>query len=462
MIINNSPFILSALNNSLFIIAPIVIVAILILAILNFGNFVTRQKKKKGEVHKDHNKVLKNASKRLQQNPRDPEALFALADLYYKDGVYDKAYKNYSILIDLCATHPDLNEEEITLNLALCALKLKNYEEAYKGLILAKTMIPNDFNVNYNLGFMEYTRGNFEKASIMLSQANTVNPDHVQTTRLLGHSLFKIERYKDAFALLEKAIEYEPDDKDSLFALGQCNYEMGKHEKSLLIFTHLRTDPKLGPHASLIAGTINLGQKSFTKAIMDFEIGLRHTNIETKIMLELKYRLAATYIKMQKIDRALALLREIKEIQQDYKDINDQIAKYQELDANKYLQIFLIAPTSEFVTLCRKIAQSYHDRSRTKIIDISLIKNEYTDILTEVNTKKWEDLVLFRFIRSSSVTGELTLREMYSRCKELKAGKGFCITAGTYSETAKQFVEARLIDLIEKNDLIKLFEKLSR
>lgn len=450
------------INNALVIIVPLFVIAIVVLAFINFGNFFLKQKKKKKAEVKDHNKILKNASKKLIQNPRDPDALLALADLYYKDGVYDKAYKNYSILIDLCATYPDLNEEEITLNLALSALKMKNYDEAYKGLVIAKTMTPNDFNVNYNLGYMEYMRGNFEKASILLSQANIVNPDHVQTTRLLGHSLFKIDKFKEAITFLEKAIEFEPDDKDSLFALGQCNFETGKHEKALIIFTHLRTDPKLGPHASLVAGTINLAQKNFNKAIMDFEIGLRHDNIEQKIALELKYRLAATYIRQQKIDRALSLLREIKSIQPDYKDVNDQITKYQELDANKYLQIFLIAPTSEFVTLCRKIAQSYYERSRTKIIDISVMKNEYTDVLTEVNTKKWEDIILFRFIRSTSTIGELILREMYSRCKELKAGKGFCISAGTYSDGAKQFVEARLIDLIEKDALVRIFERLSR
>jgi restriction endonuclease Mrr len=37
--------------------------------------------------------------------------------------------------------------------------------------------------------------------------------------------------------------------------------------------------------------------------------------------------------------------------------------------------------------------------------------------------------------------------------KEVKAGKGICVTVGTFTDEAKRFTEARLIDLIEKERL---------
>jgi hypothetical protein len=76
-----------------------------------------------------------------------------------------------------------------------------------------------------------------------------------------------------------------------------------------------------------------------------------------------------------------------------------------------------------------------------------------------VSTKKWDDIILFRFIRSTGQVGEFTLRDLYSKTKEVKAGKGYCITAGTYSDGAHKFVEARLIDLIEKAKLTEYLEK---
>jgi hypothetical protein len=37
--------------------------------------------------------------------------------------------------------------------------------------------------------------------------------------------------------------------------------------------------------------------------------------------------------------------------------------------------------------------------------------------------------------------------------KEVKAGKGICIAVGTFTDEAKRYTEARLIDLIEKDRL---------
>ncbi|MBN2737259.1 MAG: tetratricopeptide repeat protein [Spirochaetales bacterium] len=446
-----------------YIVAGIVVFIVLLLFTIFFPKNIVEEKKKKTKYKaKDRNKILAMANRKLAQNPRDPEAIAALAELFFKEGNYEKAIKHYSILIDLVAAYPELNEFEVNLNYGLCALKLKQYEEAYKSLFIARNINAEDFQVNYNLGMLEFNKKNYDKAALLLSQANTIQPDHIQTTRLLGHSLLKIKKCKDAIASLEKAVEYEPDDKESLFALAQAYYEVGSNEKAILIFSHLRTDPKIGASAALISGTINFNTRQYNKAIMDYEIGLRHVNIPADVLTELKYRLGSAYLKTQNIDRALTLFREIAVDRPNYKDVNDQIQKYQELSSNKNLQVYLIAPTSEFITLCRKLVSGFFPKSRTKIIDITIIKDEFTDILTEINTKKWEDIILFRFIRSTGVIGELVTRELYARCKELRAGRGFCITAGEFTEGAQSFVEARLIDLIDKPKLVKLFDQVNR
>jgi tetratricopeptide (TPR) repeat protein len=449
-------------NNLWLIIAGIAVFSVIVIFSIYFSReFISEKKqKKKAAPEKNRNKILKTANKKLAQNPKDPEALLALADLNFRDEEFEKAFASYSILLDLCPMYPDLNEFEINLNYGLSALKLKNFDEAYKSLVIARNLNPNDFQANFNLGHIEYLKKNFEKACILLSHAKDVQPDHVQTIRLLGHCLFKLKRNKEAVAFLEKAVEYEPDDKDTLFALGQCYYELGINEKAFIIFTHLRTDSKLGPNAALIAGLINLGQKQIGRAIMDFEIGLRHENIQKEILLELKYRLSQAYFKEKQVDKALKLIREIDMVQPGYKDITEQIPRYQELANNKNLQTYLISSDSEFLTLCRKITTNYFPQARTKIVSINMVKSQYTDILAEIDTKKWQDLVLFRFIRYGGTVGELILRELYARIKDLKAGKGFCIHAGSFSENAKQFVEARNMDLIEKDRLIKLFDRM--
>ena len=125
------------------------------------------------------------------------------------------------------------------------------------------------------------------------------------------------------------------------------------------------------------------------------------------------------------------------------------------------LQIFLLASNPEFLALCRKIVTHFFEKAKVKISSISLNKSEFADILSEVHTKHWEDIVLFRFIRTTGTVGELIVRDLYASCKEHKADRGYCIIAGDYSDSAKQFVEARLIDLIDKNQIKQLFKRIN-
>ncbi|MBQ9631007.1 MAG: restriction endonuclease, partial [Treponema sp.] len=80
--------------------------------------------------------------------------------------------------------------------------------------------------------------------------------------------------------------------------------------------------------------------------------------------------------------------------------------------------------------------------------------------LCHVDTPRWEDMELFRFYRNTGAIGELFVRDFHSKLRELKCDKGFCITAGTYTEGAHKYVEGRPIDLIEKNRLVSLLKKM--
>ena len=406
--------------------------------------------------------TIKSANRRLAQDSKDPDSLLSLASLYYEEENFERAFRYYNSLSDLCAANPDLDEFDITLKRAISAVKLKNYENAYKGFAFAKSIEPDSFEANHYLGYMEYLRKRYEAAAKLLLLAKRAQPDNSQTTKYLGMSLFKCKRYDEAMKALKSAITYEPNDKEALYTLGQCYYELGSNDNALRTFTHLRVDARLGPHACLFAGTINMNSNETAKAIADFELGLRHPNLKIALENELKYRLAIAYFQEKGIEKAISLLKEIIQVNPDFKDVRELTAKYQELNKNRSLQTYLISSTSEFVTLCRKIAASYFPHAKSKLQDISIMKNDYVDILAEIFTSKWEDLVLFRFMRPTGLVGELVVREFYARCRDLKTRRGVCICAGEFSETARRYVEARLIELIDKESLMRLFDRLTK
>jgi tetratricopeptide (TPR) repeat protein len=442
------------------IIAVFVIASIAVFFFFFSRSKKSGEKKKRSPRLKDRSKIIRSASRKLSQNPKDTDALIALAELYYEEQDYQNAQKNYFILIGLCASNPDLNEFDFTLKHALSSLKIKNYKEAYRGFAIARSLNEESFEANYNLGYLEYLRKKYERAVSLLRKAQGTHPEHLGTARYLGLSLYRLQRHEDAIKILKNAVAIVPDDNEIQFTLAQCLYEKGNNKEAIRIFNLLRTDSKLGPKASLYAGVLNMANNLYPQAVTDFEIGLHHTDIKKVVSLELKYRLAVAYINQKEISRALELLKEVARENPDYKDVSDLVRKYRELSSNKTFQTYLISPTSEFVILCRNIVSRYFLKGKVKIVDVSMAKNEYVDILAEVDTGKWIDIVLFRFIRNTGSIGELALRELYSRAKDVRAGRALCFTAGEFSDAAGKFVEARLIDLIGKEQLIKLFRRL--
>jgi len=444
---------------------PILVVVIFLsLVVLMGGIFFSKgkPKAKRGKAFKakDHAQILKEANRRLAQNPKDPEALLALGEVYYAEQQWEKACKIYEALLEVAAGNPEIDEFTVNRRYGLTALRLNRLDDAYKGLVVAHAVKQDDFETCFNLGYLEFQRRQYERAMIYLRAAVRLNPEHAMTQRYLGHSLFKTKNYKDALAALRKAVDLQPDDKESLFAMGECFHELNQDDQAIRVFSHLRTDPALGPSAALFAGTIHLNQRQFQKAVMDFEIGLRHPDIKVEVLVEIKYRLAAAYLKEQEISKAVALMNEIQQIYPNYKDVATQLSRYKELNSNRNLQVFLLSATSDFITLCRKITLSFFPKAKVKITDISVQKNDWADILAEVETSRWSDVVLFRLIRSTGTIGELVLRDFHARIKDLKAGKGYCVTAGVFSDEAKKFVEARLIDLMEKDKLMTLLNNI--
>jgi tetratricopeptide (TPR) repeat protein len=406
----------------------------------------------KAKKTKGRDTILRNATRRLNQNPRDPQALRSLGDLYFREESWEKALKTYQILCEL-GTLSELEAQKASIRFALCAQKLGRMDDAYQGFTKAKSLHSNDFEVNYNLGVLEFDRKNYDKAVSLLTTAHKQNAEHIPTLRTLGHACFRINKNKEAMTYIRRAIELAPDDKESVYTLAECYHEANQIDQALKLFSHLRGDPVMGSDACLRTASIYMENRSYDKAIADMNLGLRHENIKPETRLELLYRLALCCLKKNDIGTALIHLKAIQHINPAYKDVSTLIAKYQELNTNRNLQIYLLAPQSDFVALCRKIVMVYFPRTRVKITNITVTKNDWADITADVDASKWSDTIIFRFIRSQGAVGELIIRDFHSHIKDNKAGKGICISVGTFTDEAKRFTEARLIDLIGKDKL---------
>lgn len=181
--------------------------------------------------------------------------------------------------------------------------------------------------------------------------------------------------------------------------------------------------------------------------------------MEKDLRTETEYRLAMSYFATNQIAKGLQELRKVRELNPAYKDTANLIARYSELSQNSNLQAYLTAGSSDFIALCRKTVSKMNEHSVVKIQDIN-VGPVFTDIFAEVENPKWSDTEVFRFYRTTGSTGELYIRDFYGHLHDIKADRGFCISAGVFTDEAKKFVEGRPIDLVEKDDLIKLLKKI--
>ncbi|AJB40948.1 TPR domain protein/probable lipoprotein [Treponema pallidum subsp. endemicum str. Bosnia A] len=408
---------------------------------------------------KDKESLMREASRRLAQDPYDIRGLSVLGDIHYQDQEWEKAFAMYATLVERSSSSSQMEQFEILLRYGICGVKTEKYAEAKKGLLLAQGIDSHHFEVNYNLGRVYYLDRQYEQVVPLLRRALTSQPDSAPAAQLLGYTFQKLQKYQEALPYLKKALDLQPEDKETLFVMGECFYEANAHDRALKIFNHLRVDPLVGPRAALYAGTIKTKLNQLEDAAEDFEIGLKHDNIPSDVANELRYRLAQTLIKTQNLGRALVMLREIHQLNPEYRDVTALITYYQELNQNRNLHLYMIAAQSEFIGLCRKVVSKYVPHARVKILDISVL-NTHTDIVSEIDTPKWADLVLFRFFRSQGSVGELVLRDLHGRIRELKAGKGICMTAGAFTDEARRFAEGRPMDLYDKNRLTRILNSI--
>ncbi len=429
------------------------------LAIVFFIMSKLKSSSHKNSGEKSRSALMKEASKRLNQNPKDVKGLSIMGNIHYQEKNWEKAYAVYNVLIDRIKLVEMSKQADIAIKYGISSLKTNRIPEAKKGLLLAETLEPRKFDVNYTLGYIYYGEKDYERALPYLKKSLIAQPNNFLATKYAGYTLQKLHKYNEALPALKKALDVKPEDKEVLFAMGECFFEAGATDKCLRVLNHLRVDPLFGPQAALYTGMIRIKSNQLERGIEDFKIGLKHQNIPVDTANELKYRLAKAYIKNQEIGQALQLLKDIQIINPAYKDVASLIMRYQELNQNKNLQAYLMSGQSEFVGLCRKIVSRFYPRASVKILDIAVLAS-HTDIVASVDAARFSDTVIFRFFRSQSNVGELLLRDFHGRLKETKGGSGVCMSAGSFTEEALRYAEGRPIDLYDKNKLSSVLNSL--
>ncbi len=402
--------------------------------------------------------ILRDANRKLAQDPHNPEGLIPLGDLYYNEHDWDKAYPIYETMMSISAAHREIDPFQASLRQGICAVKLNKIQEAFKGLGAAYQINRQNFDVNYYLGVAYFKNNEFDKSVPCFKRCIMLRSDAPGINQYLGIGLYKGKHYKEALPYLKRALDENPENKEALFCMADSMNESGYAEKAMRVFMHMRPDPEFGAKSCLAAGLHHIKMNQADKAMQDFEIGMKHQSAPQDVAVEIRYRYATACFMQNAITKGLEALREIQAIIPNYKDVASLLSRYSELNQNKNLQTYLMAASSDFVALCRKVALRMYKKGTARIMDIS-VSQDNVQIQLHVDFTRSEEDHIFRFYRTQGTIGELVVREFLSRVNDVKADKGICVSAGTYSDEARRFAEGRPLDLVEKDELIKMLKR---
>ena len=444
------------------LIAVIVAAALVVLIMLLRG--VKRKAKDEDVSQKIQKKgksaIIKNAEKKLAHDPHDVQSLEMLGDIYYNEKTWDKTWNIYKTLFDISSAHTEIDIAKCSLRMGIAALNLGKMEDAIKSLMYSLKKNTESFDCNFYLGQALFKNGTYDKAVFCLRKARLLQPENLEVNALLGQSLFKNSKYRESLPYFKKVLDENPDNKELLYDMAIAMEETGMTEKALKVFMHLRPDPNFGPQSCLEAGKIHERNKNYNEAVKDYGIALKLQNVPPQILIQIKYRLANTFIQLHDISKGLALLKQIQVSKPGYKDVEQLISRYAELNQNKNLQTYILSGTTDFIALCRKLITTFHKDSFVKFEDIQ-IASESVEITCAVENSKWEAKQIFRFYRTQNVIGDIYIREFHGKIRDTKCDQGYCVTLGSFSESAHKYTEGRPVDLVEKDELVKILKKIN-
>ncbi len=392
--------------------------------------------------------------------PKNAKSQQDLANYYFENGDYAKAAQIYAILVNGATVNRKLDGFNISLRYGISLMKTGHLDQAYKYVADAFLMNRSDFTAASTLGLIEYKRGNYDTAIIRFKIADQIQPRDRKVRKYIGLCLFRLNKYNEAYPLLNACLEYDPDNHELIYCVAKCCCQMGRNDEALKAFNYLKNDEEYGSLSCLEAGGIYLAKGMNDEALSLFQQAAAAQNLGYEETLELQYRTGIAYLRKNELTAAITIFNEISKVKPDYKDVRLLLEKYGAISGNKGLSGYMFAEEGEFSDICRRLIDFLFPKAGIKILESSFSANRFMEIFANIETVKWEDNVLFRFYRSNLVIDEIPIREFYAKMRDRKINRGFCLTAGSFSDAAKSFTEARYIDLIEGSQLEELLKKL--
>ncbi|MCA1949616.1 MAG: tetratricopeptide repeat protein [Treponema sp.] len=312
----------------------------------------------------DHAEAERLLKQYLEKNKNDREALLLLGATYAKSGNTDAAL---DVFLSLLASNPD--DLEALNNIAVIYRKKEDLNKALDALEHAIDIDPTRPELHYNLGNVYKQLGNYKAASMAYAKVIELDPRYVPAYNNLGTMYDRLQESEKAFAVFQKGLsldrnnpvlhfnyglaldskgkfedavrEYEaalrsrPGWVEALNNLGIIRLKQGRHTDALEVFNRILNIDPFNAEARNNIGVVLADQGKYNEAIKYYRqaieaepkyvkavVNLEHAleaighpgdaliELEKLVKLvpdssEVRIKLAALYLKLQRYPEAL-------------------------------------------------------------------------------------------------------------------------------------------------------------
>lgn len=399
--------------------------------------------------------ALKHFKEIVSSHKDIPEVHWYLAMIYNQLKIYENSEQSCLKVLALNKYSETISEYEVRKLLATLYFQQEKLDDAFKEYLHVNQIQPDDINVLYELGNISLKRNSFRDAIVYFEKYKKNSLDNPVAYYFLGMSYWKMGSKEMALENLNKSINLNKTIPEPHYYLGEIYRDQNNYDNAIKEYEIALGSKELKYQVELSMGLCFYKKNFYDQAIQHLKNALsgKFENKEEKC--EIYYILADSYAKSGDLEQTIRNYEAIEKIEPEFKDAKKKLEYYRKLISSDVLHSIIKASDEEFVELAKMIIE----KMNFQISEHNLNKSGVLDILAFEQNTKIKDNYLIEFIRFESSVGELTLRELHSKMQDMQVNRGICISASEFTPQAVSYTNNRSIQLIDKNELIKIFNR---
>ncbi|MDJ1153656.1 tetratricopeptide repeat protein [Macrococcus caseolyticus] len=255
--------------------------------------------------------AIEKVKEAYELSSEDPVLSFALAELYYFDGQYLPAVRNYETLLN--SGIDEINNVNLNLRIADSLLQTGDYDQAvvYYEKIDEKDYTSDDF---FKKAISYQKSGLMDRAISTLQSLLDKDPDFMQAYLLLVELLESERKYEDAILVGQQGIRLNEFYKELLADTGRIMIKMHNEKGADYLIQALTIDPSY-TEAGLVLADYYRKEELYEEMVQLFTV-IDEDDIDPEILWHLAY----SYQQLEKDKEAQHFYKEA------YNSLNENVS----------------------------------------------------------------------------------------------------------------------------------------